>query len=48
MQRSEEAVVRIIGFAAQAVMTVGVMLTLGLPVTATEAERRDAEIIVRS
>ena len=36
---------RIIGFAAQAVMTVGVLLTIGVPATATEAARRDAEII---
>ena len=42
MQRSEEAAVRIIGFAA---MTVGVVLTLGVPVSATEVLRRDAEII---
>ena len=31
--------------AAQAVMAVGVMLTIGVPASATEALRRDAEII---
>ena len=45
MQRSEEAAVRIIEVAAQALMAVGVMMTIGLPATATEAVRRDAEII---
>ena len=36
---------RIIGFLTQALMAVGVMLTIGVPASATEALRRDAEII---
>lgn len=36
---------RIIGVAAHAVMTVSVLLTIGVPTSATEALRRDAEII---
>ncbi|WP_324562035.1 zincin-like metallopeptidase domain-containing protein [Amaricoccus sp.] len=36
---------RIIGFAAQAVVTLGALLTIGVPASATEALRRDTEII---
>lgn len=36
---------RIIWFAAQAVMAVGVMLTIGVPASAAEALRRDTGII---
>lgn len=36
---------RIIWFAAQAVMAIGVMLTIGVPASAAEALRRDTEII---
>ena len=36
---------RIIGFVTQAMMAVGFMLTIGVPASATEALRRDGEII---